>query len=1470
MKTKIIAVAIISLLVLMIFQASFTPKVKALSIDGDFHDWASISPIVTDSVGDRGIFGDLTAASVTDDGVKLYFKVDFATWDPETYWGRLNVTLRANDGSLYLMCLFGDNNMYLWNAASLTENCANAYPTININYDQDHVAWLTDYQSVEFFVPLADLGNPSSVDIVFWENNNDNYHPFDKAPDSGYVTYSTTDETSPSQLPWVLQFGTIEDEALFGITGDELGNIYATGTTYGSFDNYETNSSLDFFISEISTDGEGLQTKQFGTNAADFVNDLALDGLGNVFVVGETWGVFPGENGYGSIDCFVSKNGDSWIRQFGTNSSDFANGITTDNYGNVYVVGYTHGGFAGQQDLGAEDCFISKFNSEGILNWTKQFGTNEIDSASDVAIDSSGNICVVGCTYGVFYNQANYGGADLFVGKFDSAGNELWIKQFGTNEEDAATCMTTDIFGNIYVAGGTQGVFISQIGHGESDAFVLKVTSEGNIAWSNQFGTEAYDYIDCSGLTTDNTEYIYSAAMTDAYQTNGLSDILISRLDFDGNLQVMQMNITQNSRCGGIYVDFLSNIYIAGGTHGAFPGQTNFGKEDCFISFIPSDYTFSQTNDSIVVRDEFDYGSMEELGAGGWLEYYGAVDVWGDGYLHFYGNSSSWYDFYIYREGFPVDLSSFRVETSAMMDYPFYLNSTIIDPLPIVGPVIGLNTESCWYDFGVNYFTNSFLFYRDGELVWSDSGYYSNLGQWDNFAVEKVGAVFSFFFNGELVGTYEALINPEEDLVGLALSNSAAWVHYDYVEVSVIVPPPSVLGRDDFNYQTTEELVSAGWEQGGEVWVSDGYLTLGGNSSSWYDSCVYREGFPLDLYSYRIETEVMTNYAFYSNSTFVDPIAIVGPVIGIGTQSQWYDFGVNYFDQSFRFYRDGELVWSASGYYSNLNQWDNFAVEKVGSVFSFYFNGELVGTYEEIGESQDDLVGLALTNSEAWVNYDYIEVNGLVPPTILTEAYLDVNPRITGINQTVGITFMVNPEMYVGDKIFNNLILSITKPDGANQTIGPLNASIYGSYYSYIPNQVGNYTFNLQYSGETTAYATYLQSTSSTAILSVIDEEEPIIYEVTFVPVGENVTVSSDNSTVNLAFNEVEVPGSVTISQQETEAPPPTGFVLAETPMYYEIITSAIFNGPIELAIQYDETLYQNETAVRLLHWINNEWVDITTFVDTENNIVYGETNSLSPFSLVELDTQAPTITINSPIEYGIYSVYSTETYNFGVNDNLDTSPNITAILTGSDGIPVSVFSNDALPRTSGVYTLYVTATDEAGNSASKTLMFVVNDISLGSANIWVGLKNSDANGIKFDLKAEVYSNNVLIGSGQLNSALGGSSGFNNAKLNSIPLNIVGAPTLSTGDLLTIKLYVRNADEGSGKNSGTARLWFNDVQADSNFDLSIDGEPSTFYLLNSFVLGNSAGIGPRSTIDVAAGAKGSEYKLFGEWGATVP
>lgn len=192
-----------------------------------------------------------------------------------------------------------------------------------------------------------------------------------------------------------------------------------------------------------------------------------------------------------------------------------------------------------------------------------------------------------------------------------------------------------------------------------------------------------------------------------------------------------------------------------------------------------------------------------------------------------------------------------------------------------------------------------------------------------------------------------------------------------------------------------------------------------------------------------------------------------------------------------------------------------------------------------------------------------------------------------------------------------------------------------------------------------------------------------------------------------------------------------------------------------------------------------------------------------------------------------------------------------------SDGIcdlPFNISTNnvDALPLAVGATELFL----------------------LGPAKVWVGLKNSDAVGLRLDLKAEVYVNTSKVGEGQLNDVASGSSGFNNALLDTIPLTLFTPVEVFPGDALRFTLLVRRTCFGAGHNSGTARLWFNDSQANSRFGATIGDTASDLFLLDGFVLDTTPGPGPKKAIDVSVDNKAAcpdrPFKPFGTWSMTLP
>src|SRR5207247_2073037 len=134
----------------------------------------------------------------------------------------------------------------------------------------------------------------------------------------------------------------------------------------------------------------------------------------------------------------------------------------------VYVTGNTQGALSGQTNAGGQDAFVQKYDANGNLLWTKQFGTSALDQATGISGDSSG-LYVTGFTSGAL-TGSNAGQEDVFLRKYDTSGNVVWTRQFGTNKSDEATAISADSSG-VYIAGFTGGTLPGQSNGGGDDSF---------------------------------------------------------------------------------------------------------------------------------------------------------------------------------------------------------------------------------------------------------------------------------------------------------------------------------------------------------------------------------------------------------------------------------------------------------------------------------------------------------------------------------------------------------------------------------------------------------------------------------------------------------------------------------------------------------------------------------------------------------------------------------------------------------------------------------------------------------------------------------------------------------------------------------------------------------------------------------------------------------------------------------------
>lgn len=463
-----------------------------------------------------------------------------------------------------------------------------------------------------------------------------------KCPDSSDV-FVTKLNASGSTLVYSTYIGGSASDIAAGIDVDSLGNAYVTGqTTSSDFPvtpgAYQTtcvgcSSSLsDAFALKLSSTGTLMYSTLLGGSGADEASAIRVDANGNAHIVGSTSSSdfptakplpSPNNSLQGQQNAFVAEintNGTSLLAStyLGGSSTDTGYGIAVDSTG-TYVTGQTTSNnfptvSAVQSTFGGiSDAFVSKLTPAGSsLIYSTYLGGTQSDTASAIAVDSSGNAYVTGGTSstdfpisaGAFQTTYAGGGSDAFVTKINATGSKiLYSTYFGGSDLDGGDAIAVDSVGGAFVIGGTASSNLPlanpiQTGYaGNTDAFVMHLVPGGcAVTLSTYLGGHATDIGTGVALDSNGNAYLTGRTSSNDFplgsspfqaSTGGGFDAFVSRVN-----------------------DFTSSAACLSSSKLQFPAQAinssstaqvvtlmNGGNAALNISNITASGDFSQTNE---------------------------------------------------------------------------------------------------------------------------------------------------------------------------------------------------------------------------------------------------------------------------------------------------------------------------------------------------------------------------------------------------------------------------------------------------------------------------------------------------------------------------------------------------------------------------------------------------------------------------------------------------------------------------------------------------------------------------------------------------------------------------------------------------------------------------------------------------------------------------------------------------------
>ncbi len=257
-------------------------------------------------------------------------------------------------------------------------------------------------------------------------------------------------------------------------------SVYLGGHINGALPGQTNAGSYDPFLVKYDLTGKMLWTRQYGTTASEYVRTIALAANG-VYILGVALGPTGPENIF--VQLIDPSGNEMWSRSFFDPILFDVIGASADATG-VYFFGATQ---APTWNV------LRKFDSRGYDLWTYQFdkGSGIWSAAAD--------------GHGVYVSFQ--GG----VRRIDPSGSETWTRKIVYSGPPAIAADAT----GFYLAAPAAAALAGQCYSGNDDAVLMRFDTSGNPLWTREWGTAGADHpvsiaigassVDVSGFRTDQT-----------------------------------------------------------------------------------------------------------------------------------------------------------------------------------------------------------------------------------------------------------------------------------------------------------------------------------------------------------------------------------------------------------------------------------------------------------------------------------------------------------------------------------------------------------------------------------------------------------------------------------------------------------------------------------------------------------------------------------------------------------------------------------------------------------------------------------------------------------------------------------------------------------------------------------------------------------------------------------------------------
>jgi len=258
--------------------------------------------------------------------------------------------------------------------------------------------------------------------------------------------------------------------------------------------------------------------KTFGGLSTDYAYSLQQTNDDGYIIAGYTLSF-----GEGNRDVYLIRTDEYgetlWTKIYGGSNTDYAWTIqqTKDD-------GFIIGAHSGSFGAGSHDVYLIKTDLIGNVIWSRAYGGGNADGAYSLQQTTDGGFII-----GAHVNSFGAGLHDVYLIKINNSGDTLWTKTFGGPGEDRFRELHQTADGGFILVSETLS-----FGAGNSDVYLVKTDSIGNLLWTKTYGGSSSDYGYSVRQTTDGGYII--AGYTQSFGSGG-TDVYIIKTDNSGNLE---------------------------------------------------------------------------------------------------------------------------------------------------------------------------------------------------------------------------------------------------------------------------------------------------------------------------------------------------------------------------------------------------------------------------------------------------------------------------------------------------------------------------------------------------------------------------------------------------------------------------------------------------------------------------------------------------------------------------------------------------------------------------------------------------------------------------------------------------------------------------------------------------------------------------------------------------------------------